>query len=483
MLPAADACYAALIAHDRRFDGRMFVGVTSTGIYCRPVCTVRAPKMRNCRFFAHAAAAEAAGFRPCLRCRPELAPGRSPLEAPSHVAWAAASLLETGEVESLPALARRLGVSERHLRRVFREELGVSPVEYRQTQRLLLAKRLLADTDLSVTDVAFAAGFESLRRFNALLRARYTLTPTAMRRLGSHVPRGDDLRFELAYRPPFDWDGWLAFLALRCVRGVESVVDGEYRRSVRLSGAGGVQLGWIAVSHCPERSSVAVRVAPSLLRVLPAVLAAVRRLCDLSCDPEAVSRALGPLAAPSPGLRVPGAVEGFELAVRAVVGQQVTVKAAHTVLARLAAAFGTPLQEPLGDLRLAFPSSERLAATPAAEIASLGIVGQRAAAIVALAESVDSGRLDLSPTAEVGATVAALMELPGVGRWTASYIALRALGWPDAWPSGDVALMKALGTRSAREAEAASQQWSPWRGYAALHLWRRLGDRRDAGRG
>ncbi len=475
MLPDHDACYAALCAHDRRFDGRLFVGVTSTGIYCRPVCNVRTPKAVNCRFFANAAAAEAAGFRPCLRCRPELAPGWAPIDAASRLAWAAAQWIEAGEDESLDAIAEQLGVTSRHLRRVFRQEFGVSPVAFGQTQRLLLAKRLLTDTRLPISEVAYAAGFGSLRRFNALFLERYGLAPGGLRR-ETASGMGAVLVLELAYRPPFDWSRLLAFLEMRRVMGVEAVEGMTYRRAVRIATSEGERLGIIVVSHRPEHNTVAVEVAPELLRSLPAVLAGVRRIFDLACEPEAVAAALGCLIGSAPGLRVPGAFDGFEMAVRAVLGQQVTVKAAHTLAGRIVARFGTALPRPQGAVTHAFPTAAVLADIDPACIGELGVVGARARAIVALAREVTAGRITLAPTADLPTTLAALQALPGIGCWTAQYIALRALAWPDAWPSGDVALIKALGASTAREADALAIRWSPWRGYAVLHLWRRLGE-------
>jgi AraC family transcriptional regulator of adaptative response / DNA-3-methyladenine glycosylase II len=501
----APALYAALVAHDARFDGRFYVGVTSTGIYCRPVCRVRTPKAENCRFFAHAAAAEAGGFRPCLRCRPELAPGQAAIDAPSRLAWAAAQRIDAGELDAhgLAGLAARLGITDRHLRRIFHAAFGVSPVAYAQTQRLLLAKQLLADSALPVTEVALAAGFGSLRRFNALFRDRYGLAPGELRRASAPaaaVATAAVLYFELAYRPPFDWAGWLAFLAGRCVAGVEQVelaeaadsadltdaadAGGVYRRSVRLPLGSTWNSGWLELRHVPARHAIALTVSPGLLRVLPAVLAGVRRLCDLSGDPQAVAQALGPLAAGAPGLRVPGAFDGFEMAVRAVLGQQVTVRAAHTLAGRLVAALGepigaslatpftTPFTTPSATLTHLFPTPQRVAAAEVEQLAVLGIVRSRAAALIALAREVASGRLDLGPAADVEATLAQLQALPGIGPWTAQYLALRALGWPDAWPSGDVALRKALGGVSAAQAEQISLAWRPWRSYAVLHLWR-----------
>lgn len=474
--------YDALVARDRRFDGRCFVGVTSTGIYCRFVCSVRTPKAANCRFFAHHAQAEAQGFRPCLRCRPELAPGLAAIDAPSRLAWAAAQRIEAGDLDDqgLSGLATRLGITDRHLRRVFHDAFGVTPVDYAQTQRLLMAKRLLADTVLPVTEVALAAGFGSLRRFNALLSQRYGLTPSKMRRATPANPPGDTgLRFELAYRPPLDWPGLLNFLALRCIRGVENVIPageagpGTYQRSLRLSGHAQVHTGWLSVTPAAAgRHTLLVGVSTGLQRVLPAVLAGVRRLCDLSCDPEAVSRTLGPLAADAPGLRVPGAVDGFEMAVRAVLGQQITVKAAHTLAGRLAARFGTPIDTPFVGVDRLFPTAATLAGADPTELAALGIVSSRARTLVGLARAVATDGLDLGPAADVDAAIARLQALPGIGAWTAHYIAMRALGWPDAWPQGDVVLRRALGGVSATEADRLALAWRPWRSYAALHLWR-----------
>ncbi|MCL2658851.1 MAG: DNA-3-methyladenine glycosylase 2 [Betaproteobacteria bacterium] len=473
MLPAHDACYAALCAHDRRFDGRFFVGVTSTGIYCRPVCTARTPKSENCRFFSNAAAAEAAGFRPCLRCRPELAPGYAPIDAASRLAWAAAQRIEAGEEASLTTLAERLGVTSRHLRRVFRQEFGVSPTAFGQTQRLLLAKRFLADTKLPIGEIAYAVGFASLRRFNALFRERYALAPSDFRREAARDNSCAPI-FELAYRPPFDWTRLLAFLAGRRIAGVEVVEEACYRRSVRCATPDGERLGVLTVSHRPERCAIAVHVSAELLYGLPAILASVRRLFDLACEPEAVDTVLGALADDAPGLRVPGAFDGFEMAVRGILGQQITVKAAHTLAGRVVARFGTALPQAQGGVTHAFPSAARFADVEPEQLGELGIVRQRAGAILALAREVAAGRIELSPAADVPATLAALEALPGIGRWTAQYIALRALAWPDAWPSGDVALIKALGVAKAREADAFAERWSPWRSYAVLHLWRRL---------
>ena len=472
------ARYAAFVTRDRRFDGRLFIGVTSTGVYCRPVCRVRTPRPENCRFFDHPAAAEAQGFRPCLRCRPELAPGRALIDMPSQLAWAAAQRIEAGALgdADLGTLARRLGITDRHLRRVFREAFGVSPIDYAQTQRLLLAKRLLADTALPVTEVALAAGFGSLRRFHALFRSRYGLTPTTVRQRHREQALDTDgsQHFLLGYRPPFDGPGLLDFLARRAVRGIEQVDGAHYRRSLRLTGPDGHgHAGWLTVRDAPERHAVEVHVSAGLLHALPAVLAAVRRLADLSCDPLAVAHALGPLAAEAPGLRVPGAVDGFEMAVRAVLGQQVSVRAARTLAGRLVEAFGPAMPTPWPGIDRCFPDAATLAGADPAALAALGLVRRRADTLVALARALVDGTLDLGPSAAIDTTLARLQALPGIGPWTAQYIALRALGWPDAWPSGDVALRHTLGDPPAAEVDRLAEAWRPWRSYATLHLWRR----------
>lgn len=481
MLLDAPGCYRALQARDARFDGRFFVGVSSTGIYCRPVCGVRLPRRENCSFFPSAAAAEADGFRPCLRCRPELAPGFAAIDAPAAIARRAASLIEDGLLNDggLQDLARRVGVTDRHLRRVFATHFGVSPVQYAQTQRLLLAKRLLTDTALPVTEVAMASGFASLRRFNALFRERYRLAPGRLRAQASQDGAADgerlepELRFELAYRPPLAWDALLGFLAVRAVAGVEAVDARGYRRVVSLHSGGRQAQGWVEVRHRAARRTLEVRLSSGLQRVVPQVLARIKRVFDLDGRPDEVADALGPLAADAPGLRVPGAFDGFELAVRAILGQQVSVRAAHTVAGRIAARFGTPVATGVAGLDLAFPSPQALAGVGADELAGLGIVGQRARAIVALARAVRDGRVALEPGGDVDREIAQLQALPGIGDWTAQYVAMRALGWPDAFPAGDLVVMKALGAASPAAARDAAQAWRPWRAYAVMHLWRR----------
>ena len=476
------SCYAALKARDARFDGRFFVAVSSTRIYCRPVCGVRAPRLENCTFYPSAAAAEVGGFRPCLRCRPELAPGYSVIDASAAIARRAASLIEDGQTSDtdLPGLATRLGVTDRHLRRVFGAQFGVSPIQYAQTQRLLLAKRLLTDTRMPVTEVAMASGFASLRRFNALFSQRYRMPPTRLRAAGDRLVGGDAaaqaLEFELAYRPPYDWDQVIGFLARRTIAGVETVSGQTYRRVVCVPGPAGEASGWIEVSHRAGRHTLRVRLAPTLARVVPQVLSRVKCLFDTDCRPDEIGAVLGELGSAHPGLRVPGAFDAFEMAVRAILGQQVSVRAAHTLAGRIAARFGRPADTGFVGLDCVFPTARELASHDASEIASLGIVGARARALSGLARALAAGELTLEAGADVEDTVRALQALPGIGAWTAQYLAMRALRWPDAFPAADLGVLKALGVSSAAQAQAASQCWRPWRAYAVMHLWQSLED-------
>jgi AraC family transcriptional regulator, regulatory protein of adaptative response / DNA-3-methyladenine glycosylase II len=472
-------CYRALEARDARFDGRFFVAVSSTRIYCRPICTVRPPKRENCHFFPSAAAAEASGYRPCLRCRPELAPGNASVDATTRLAQAAASMMEDGTLdkEKLDALAARLGITDRHLRRAFGAEFGVSPVEFAQTQRLLLAKRLLTDTALPVTEVAFASGFGSVRRFNALFKQRYRLQPSELRRRRGATPAtaaGEALQFELSFRPPYDWRAIRTFLDARSIRGVEAIEGGRYRRTVRLAIDGEEHRGWVGIEMSPGKPTLGVAVSASLARALPPVLSRVKALMDLACHPAEVARALGPLAKRRPGLRVPGAFDGFEIAVRAILGQQVTVAAARTLAGRFAAMFGDPIATPFASLTTVFPPATRVAALSPSDVARLGMPAARARTVVALAAAIADGRLVLMPNADVETTLDALRAVPGIGEWTAQYIAMRALSWPDAFPHTDYGVMKALGETSARRVLAAGEAWRPWRAYAVMHLWQSL---------
>ena len=484
-----DACYLALKARDARFDGRFFTGVTSTGIYCRPVCSVKLPRRENCRFFNLAAKAERAGFRPCLRCRPELAPHSlawSIQDASSILAHQAARLLDEpqgwGDSEpSVQSLAGKLGVSDRHLRRIFEAKLGVSPMQYLQTRRLLTAKQLLTDTDLPITQVALASGFASLRRFNAAFVAHYKLNPTQLRRAGA-ASSGRGTSVKLGYRPPYDVAALGAFLRQRQVHSVEQVSTdaGQLRigRTLRLESAGTTHTGWLLAQFEPERCQLVLQVSDSLRGVLPIVIRRVRQAFDLDADPQAINDVLHAAFPAGDGLRVPGAFDGFELAVRAVLGQQITVAAARTLAQRLVERFGEAISTPSPGLARLFPSAAALAPASADSLGALGIVKQRQRAILALAQAVTQGNLQLNASADASSTIDALKELPGIGDWTAQYIAMRALRWPDAFPNGDIALHTALGLRESRkpaqEAEALSQAWRPWRSYAVIRAWSSL---------
>lgn len=470
-----DAAYAALQARDARFDGRLYVGVTSTGIYCRPVCRVRLPRRENCRFFPTAAQAEAAAFRPCMKCRPELAPRAlawTTTDASRTLAQQAAAWLDAcDDAEAgVEDLARHLGITSRHLRRIFQAEHGVAPLQYLQTRRLLLAKALLTDSTLPVHEVAHAAGFASLRRFNAAFLEHYRMQPTALRREGG--ARAPSSRLRLSYRAPYDVDGVLAFLAPRAVAGVERVEAGGIVRSLALMHAGRRHAGWLQVGF--ERpGEVTVSLSPTLWPAVGSLLPRLRRWLDLDADPLPIAAALGEGAVP--GQRLPGCLDRFELAVRAVLGQQVTVAAARTLAGRFVQRFGEPLADAPEGCRCLFPTPERIAGATRDEISALGIIGRRADSLIALATAWPT----LAFAHREGTPEAAAEELrglPGIGPWTASYMLMRGWGWPDSFPPGDVVLRKALSAGgpplSPQAYLAAAERYRPFRSYAVLHLWR-----------
>ena len=487
-------CYRALQSRDARFDGQFFTAVTSTGVYCRPVCKVRTPKLANCRFFALAAQAEAAGFRPCLRCRPELAPASSseravwPVQDASHLlALQAAQWLArpayAAEAQNISDIARALGVSERHLRRIFQGSFGVAPQQYQLTHKLLSAKQLLTDTQLPVAEVAAMSGFASVRTFNAALQQHYQLTPSQVRATGRSAP-SEALQLTLYYRPPYDVTRLLDFFAQRALSGVERVEPAtlSLARTLRIVQGATDYCGWVACRFEPEHSRVRVQVAPSLAPCLPQVLATVRDLLDLDADPQAIGTTLQGSWSDAAGVRVPGCGDGFELAVRAVLGQQITVAAAHTIAQRLVAALGTPLPvsppPQLSALQHLFPTPAQLLAASDDTLGQMGVVRQRQKALRALAQACADGTLALHPGAAPEPTLAALQALPGIGPWTANYIAMRALRWPDAFVAADVALHHALGLRqhpqAAKAAEAVAQAWRPWRSYGVIRAWQSL---------
>jgi len=491
----ADVCQRATRARDPRFDGLFFVGVTTTRIYCRPVCPARVTYPDRRRFFDSAAAAERAGFRPCLRCRPELAPGRALCDAVSRLARTAAHRIAAGALNGrgVADLARELGVSERHLRRALERELGVSPVDLAQTHRLLLAKRLLADTDLPVTRIAFASGFQSLRRFNAVFRERYRLPPSALRgprRAARPVPAepvGDLLRLTLAYRPPLAWDVVVALLRREAVEGVETVEGRRYGRTVQVEGRSGVvfaedagtataEESWTASAPRARPTYVNIDVSPALVPVLMPLLARLRQLFDLDAQPAAVDAqlaqgGLGELVRRRPGLRLPGAVDGFEVALLALLrGRSPWGVTARELARRVIHALGEPIATGMPGLTRLAPSAERVADAGARTLAMLGVPQPRADAIATIAPMVADGTLRLQPGNDARATYRALTDVAGIGDALATTIVTRALSWPDAFPASEGALQRAAGVSCARALLTRADRWRPWRAYAAVHL-------------
>lgn len=471
-------CDQARAAKDVRFDGLFFTAVRSTGIYCRPVCPAPTPKRSNITYFPSAAAATAAGYRPCLRCRPELSPDvrrHNDEDAVQRaLAWIGEGVLQD---EPVAALAARVGLGDRQLRRVFLAATGATPIAVHTTRRLLLAKQLLTETALPVTQVALAAGFNSLRRFNAAFLDGCGMPPTAIRRQRIDTPTGT-LTLRLGYRPPLDFAAMLAFLAKRAIPGIERVDDDSYERVVGPTDA----TAWLRVTADPLRPELRLELACADPRAIPGIVRGVRRLFDLDADLTVVHTTLGrtPLLARAirrrPGLRVPGAWDGFELAVRAVLGQQVSVAAATTMARRLVEQHGSARDDARPGLDRAFPSPAALCDAPLEQI---GLPRARAATIRGVAQAVADGRLGFGPGQRLDDFVEAFIALPGIGRWTAHYVAMRALCHPDAFPSGDLVLQQVLGgdvRLSEKDTEARSQAWRPWRAYAVLHLWYLSGD-------
>jgi AraC family transcriptional regulator of adaptative response / DNA-3-methyladenine glycosylase II len=475
--------YRAIQTRDARFDGRLFVGVVSTGIYCRPVCPARTPRLENCRFFPSAAAAQEAGFRPCLRCRPETAPDLASWRGTSNSVSRALALIADGALDGgekrVDALAARVGLGGRQLRRLFQQHLGASPIAVAQTRRVLFAKQLLQETALPITQVALASGFGSIRRFNETFRELFRRPPGALRRrAGGPAPAAAAVTLRVRYRPPYDWPALLDHLQARAISGVERVDGHAYWRTIAQDG----RLGAVEVRHEPDRNNLAVTIRHPSVRALPAILARVRRVFDVGADIETIGAhlardpLLAPLVARRPGLRAPGAWDGFELAVRAILGQQVTVSAARALAGRLVALCGevVPAAERVHPaLTHAFPSPEALRGDA---LARLGMPAARRAALRALAEAALADPDLFRPLGTVEEAIARLRAIRGVGEWTAQYIALRALREPDAFPASDIGLLRgAAGGTGARPTPAdllrRSEPWRPWRAYAAQHLW------------
>ncbi len=481
-LPDPALCERARLSRDSRFDGLFFTAVRSTGIYCRPVCPAPAPRPGNVTYLASAAAAEAAGYRPCLRCRPELAPGPGGWRRGQSLLARALALIDDGALATVPlaALAARLAVGERHLRRLFQQQLGVSPGAVHATRRRLFAKQLLTETRLPVTQVALAVGFGSLRRFNDDFLQAYGMSPGRLRRqqaCDDPQPGDDGLTLRLAFRPPFDFAASLEFLRQRALAGIERVSDDAYERAIGSPQAPAS----LRVSAWPgDPSALALHLQGVPAGKLQTTVRRVRRMFDLDAEPARIASvlsaepALRPLLGQRPGLRLVSGWDGFEIAVRAVIGQQISVAAARTITGRLLARHGQPLpgDAPGGFSRL-FPDAAALAA---ADLSGLGLTGRRIATVQAMATALAGDRLALSADAGLERFITDWTTLPGIGDWTANYIALRALAHPDAFPAGDLVLRQQLGgvdtVLSGTAARQQAETWRPWRGYAVIHLWR-----------
>jgi AraC family transcriptional regulator of adaptative response / DNA-3-methyladenine glycosylase II len=483
-LPDRHISYRALQSRDHRFDGVLFVAVTSTGIYCRPVCPARTPKFENCIFFPSAAAAQQAGFRPCLRCRPETAPDMASWRGTSNTVSRALALITDGALDgdhaSVERLAERLGLGERQLRRLFLQHLGASPIAVAQTRRVLFAKQLIHETQMPMTEIALAAGFGSVRRFNETFRALFQRPPSALRRKtrASVESAQAGVTLRLRYRPPYDWESMLGYLSARAIPGIEVVEKGTYLRTVELDGF----IGSVEVTHLPQRQSLGVTIRFPNVAALPAIVSRVRRVFDVGADIETIDAHLSNdptmalLVAKRPGLRAPGGWDGFELAVRAILGQQITVVAARRLAGQLVALHGKPV--PSGQaghpaLTHVFPLARHLAL---ARSIGLGMPLARQASLQALAEAAVADPNLFRPFGTIEEAIVRLRSIRGVGEWTAQYIALRALREMDAFPASDIGLLRGAeiidGNRpSSAKLLSRAEAWRPWRAYAAQHLW------------
>lgn len=478
-----DICYRALQTRDRRFDGRLFVAVTSTGIYCRPICPARTPKRENCRFFQTAAAAQEAGFRACLRCRPEISPDTAGWRGTSNSVSRALALIAEGfldhEDATVEALATRVGMGERQLRRLFEQHLGASPLAVAQTRRVLFAKQLIHDTRLSMAEIAMASGFGSLRRFNATFRTLYHRPPRELRRRkvrampdsGAMAP----VVLQMSYRPPYDWNAMLAYLNARAIDGLEFVENGVYRRTVSHEGGQGV----VAVAHAPDRNALVATIRFPSVRALQPIVARVRHVFDVGTDVSTITShlakdpTLAPLIASRPGLRAPGCWDGFELAVRAVLGQQITVEAARQLGSKLVRLCGDPIHD-ASDPRLSrtFPSAQSVTTV---DLSRIGMLKARRATLHALARAALANPRLFEPLSSIEESIAQLRAILGIGQWTAQYIALRALRDPDAFPVTDIGILRGAASLgvvpTAPQLIQRAEAWRPWRAYAAQYLW------------
>ena len=481
-LPGREVCYRALESKDTRFDGLIFVGVSSTGIYCRPICPARTPKFENCDFFGSAAAAQEAGYRPCLRCRPEIAPDLASWRGTSNTVSRALALIAEGALDGaengVEKLAARLGLGERQLRRLFLQHLGASPISVAQTRRVLFAKQLIHDTRMPMTEIAAAAGFSSLRRFNETFLNLFHRPPRTLRRKDAAKEEEKDIVLRLRYRSPYDWENMLGFLRARAIPCVEVVEVGRYLRTVEIDGA----IGSIAVTHLPKQQSLGISIRFPNVKSLPAIVGRVRRLFDLGADIETIDEhlsadpALAKLIAQRPGLRAPGGWDGFEIAVRAVLGQQISVAAARRLAGGLVQSHGRPVPQSLRihpELSHVFPAARRLASVSSV---GLGMPAARLATLKAVAQAAVADPNLFRPFGGIDETIARLKSIRGVGEWTAQYIALRAVREMDAFPATDIGLLRCAASIDGAKVTPTNllgraESWRPWRAYAAQHLW------------
>lgn len=480
MTDRAKPYYEAYRAKDARFDGQFVVAIKTTGVYCRPICTARLAKFESCQFFRDAAAAELAGFRPCQICHPEAAPiVRDHLR--EHMVERMARYLDAHLTESpsLADLEAMLGFSARHLRRYFQDAYGVTPNQYVQTRRRLLAKQLLTQTTRPISDVALAAGFSSVRRFNDVFRKHYGLAPSAFRKQVTTESSGT-VQIHLTYRPPYDWHSILRFLGGRAILGVEVVTDDLYQRTVELRSADGTtHRGAISVRHLPAKNALQVELSESLIQVLPNVISRVRHLFDLYVDPQVIHEALAALDTVKPhlnllGVRLPGCFDAFEMVVRAILGQQITVKAARTLAGRLVTAFGTPLETNVAGLTHLFPTMDDVLAlgdTIEDQFGALGVTSARSRTIRLLATELAAKRITLSPFVNPQLTRKQLIALRGIGPWTADYLLMRAVSWPDIFLPSDAGIKNQLPDLTEKERSALADAYHPWRSYVVMCLW------------
>ncbi len=478
--------YDAFKAKDARFDGRFFVGINSTGIYCRPVCRAKLPKFENCTFYETAAEAEQAGYRPCLLCRPEIAPSVGMTNSSTELAHQAVKIIEKNFQRGLTIekIAKQLCCSDRHLRRVFASEYNVSPIQYLQTSRLLFAKNLLTDTEMPVSKVAKASGFGSLRRFNDIFKKQYNLAPTDLRKRKINK-KDNNISLALSYRPPYCWNKILNFLADRAIKGVELIKNDAYFRTVQLKNEKGKYInGWVEVKNNSRKNNLSVTMSQSLLSVMPEVMVRLKCLFDLQCDPHVIYETLSSMNDIKPdlcilGTRLPGCFDAFEMATRAVLGQQISVKAANTLASRMVDTYGSPIETGIEGLTHIFPSSENIIALNNDNniddhLGILGITSIRAKTIYELACLISEGIIDFDLCIHVEKDIKKLMAIRGIGSWTAQYIAMRAMGWTDAFLETDVGIKKALSQYSTNEMLEIAESWSPWRSYATINLWNSL---------